>query len=477
MTYASDSMGRQEDSMQGLSYFIETFGCQMNERDSLRMGHQLSKAGCLQASTPSEADILILNTCSIRRKAEEKVYSLLGRLRSLKKKRPGLILAVGGCVAQQEGVRLLERMPHVDFVFGPHHVNEVQRLLEQCRKQKQRFVEISHARNTVKDLECSGVPDPGGLKAYVTVMEGCNNFCSYCVVPYVRGRERSRPPQSLHNEVCRLVDRGIKEITLLGQNVNAYRAPDQKGFGFPDLLAALSRVTGLRRLRFTTSHPKDLSRDLIQCFGENKILCEHIHLPLQSGSNRILSAMSRGYDIEHYLDRISALRERIPELAVTSDMIVGFPTEQEEDFLNTLDVMRGVRFDSLFSFKFSPRPGTRAARLEDGVLEEEKARRLKTLQELQRRIGLEINRNLEGQSLEVFVEGESRSGGQWSGRTRTNKVVNFEGPEGMLGTFVRVKIRNGFQNSLLGKQTSGTDASNASPADEHSSLTARKGTM
>jgi len=436
--------------MQGLSYYIETFGCQMNEQDSLRAGSCLAEAGCRQASSPHEADILIVNTCSIRRKAEEKAYSLLGRFRALKKKRPGVIVAVGGCVAQQEGAGLLERMPQVDFVFGPHHVSQIDRLVRRSRTDGERFAVVDHVTDSVEDLECPGISDRGGLKAYVTIMEGCNNSCSYCVVPFVRGRERSRPVRSLRDEAMRLTEEGVREVTLLGQNVNAYRAPDRQGFRFPDLLEVLSRTPGLRRLRFTTSHPKDLSDELIQCFGNLPPLCEHIHLPLQSGSDSVLAAMNRGYTCSEYLEKISALRAGVPDMAITSDMIVGFPGERVEDFRNTLEVTEYVGFDGLYSFRFSPRPGTRAAARRETVAESEKLRRLHALQDLQKRIGLEKNKGLEARKVEVFVEGRSRDGGQWMGRTRTNKIVNFTGPEGLMGHFVGVKILQGCRNSLRG---------------------------
>ncbi len=438
-------------SVQGLAYYIETFGCQMNEQDSLRMAAQLDKAGCTPAPSASEADILIVNTCSIRKKAEEKAYSLLGRFRSLKKKSPSVLLAVGGCVAQQEGAALLDRMPHVDLVFGPHHVNQIGRFTETCMEKKRRILAVSLAGNKVQDLECAGVPAPKGLKAFVTVMEGCTNFCSYCIVPYVRGAERSRPVQSVRREIENLVEQGVREVTLLGQNVNAYRAPDASGFGFPDLLKELNGIDRLKRLRFTTSHPKDLSKDLIQCFGELQTLCEHIHLPLQAGSDRVLAGMNRSYTVEDYLDKIQALRKRVPEIAITSDMIVGFPGEGERDFLSTIEVVKRIRFDGFFSFKFSPRPGTRAADMEDTVPATEKVDRLKALQELQKGISLDINRSMVGRRLEVFTEGESRNGGQWTGRTRTNKVVNFPGPGDLHGHFLEVTIQRGLQNSLLGR--------------------------
>jgi tRNA-2-methylthio-N6-dimethylallyladenosine synthase len=436
--------------MEGLSFYIETFGCQMNEQDSLRAGERLVAAGCRQVSSTKEADILIVNTCSIRRKAEEKAYSLLGRFRALKRKKPGLIVAVGGCVAQQEGASLLDRMPQVDLVFGPHHVSAIDQLVSRCRDGAERLSAVTQVTDSVQDLECPGIPDRAGLKAYMTIMEGCDHFCSYCVVPFVRGRERSRPYRSLREEARRLAENGVRELTLLGQNVNAYRAPDRKGFRFPDLLEALSCIPGLRRLRFTTSHPKDLSAELIGCFGRLPPVCEHIHLPLQSGSDAVLAAMNRGYTRADYLEKISALRERVPQMAVTSDMIVGFPGEREVDFDETLEVIRRVRFEALYSFVFSPRPQTRAAAMQETVQEVGKLHRLHALQDLQKRISLEKNRDLEGTTLEVFVEGKSRDGAQWMGRTRTNKIVNFSGPQGLMGQFVDVEIRRGCQNSLQG---------------------------
>ncbi len=436
--------------MKGFSYYIATFGCQMNEQDSLRIGDRLAGAGWRRACSAEAADLLIVNTCSIRRKAEEKAYSLLGRFRALKRAQPGVIVAVGGCVAQQEGVALLDRMRQVDFVFGPHHVSEIDRLLNRFRAEGKRFAAVEQVKDSVEDLECHGLPDPAGLKAYVTIMEGCNNFCAYCVVPFVRGGERSRPFRSLQEEARRLTEGGIKELTLLGQNVNAYCAPDRPNFRFPDLLEALSSLPGLRRLRFTTSHPKDLSKELIQCFGTLPCLCEHIHLPLQSGSDSVLGAMHRGYTRSVYTEKITALRSRVPDMAITSDVIVGFPGEREVDFEDTLEIIGRVRFDGLYSFRFSPRPSTRAALLEDTVPEGEKRRRLHRLQALQRRISLEKNRNMEGQVLEVFVEGMSKDGSQWMGRTRGNKIVNFRGPGGLAGRLVAVEILRGCQNSLGG---------------------------
>ena len=416
------------------------------------MGSRLEEAGHREVFSPEEADVLVVNTCSIRRKAEEKACSLLGRFRRFKDRRPEVVVVAAGCASQRLGAVLLERLPHVDLILGPHHVSEIATLAARCREKREKIVAISMQEGTAEDLECPGVAVPGGSKAYVTIMEGCNNFCSFCIVPHVRGRERSRPLSSLVAEAARLVgEKGVREIVLLGQNVNAYRAPDRPRTGFPELLERLSLVSGLRRLRFTTSHPKDLSDRLIRCFGEIGVLCEHVHVPLQAGSDRVLKAMNRGYTAETYLSRIVALRERAPEIAVSSDMIVGFPGEEPADFDRTLEMVRRVRFDSMYCFRFSSRPGTRAAEMADQVPWDEKARRLSLLQELQREISQEKNRGLEGRVLEVLVEGRSRDGGQWMGRTRTNKVVNFSAPDVELGELVLVLIRRGLPHSLLGE--------------------------
>ncbi|MEW6440742.1 MAG: tRNA (N6-isopentenyl adenosine(37)-C2)-methylthiotransferase MiaB [bacterium] len=433
------------------TFFIETLGCQMNEQDSLRMRHRLAQAGYRPASRPEEADVLIVNTCSIRQKAEDKAYSVLGRYRLIKKSRPGCLIAVAGCLAQQKGEALLERVPDLDLVFGPRRVIEVDRLLEECRQRPGTLVAPSRSAGGPDELDCPGVTDETGLKAYVTIMEGCDNGCSYCIVPRVRGRKRSRPHRSIREEALQLVSRGVREITVLGQNVTAYRCPEDEHFAFPELLNMLCRIDGLERLRFTTSHPKDTGPELIECFGRLAPLCEHVHLPLQSGSDRMLRAMRRGYTLEEYLETIRALRDRVPEIAVTSDIIVGFPGEEEKDFEDTLEAIRAIRFDNLFSFKFSPRPGTRASLLARPLPESEKARRLEILQDAQRAISLSKNRRLEQTEVEVLVEGRSRSGDQWTGRTRTNKIVNFAGPVGLFGSMRPVTIVHGGPNSLLGR--------------------------
>jgi tRNA-2-methylthio-N6-dimethylallyladenosine synthase len=311
----------------------------------------------------------------------------------------------------------------------------------------------------IEGMACNGILGPCGVKAYVTIMEGCNNSCSYCVVPYVRGRERSRSYSSISKEVENLIRKGVKEITLLGQNVNSYRSGNSEGFGFPELLRGLSRMEGLQRMRFMTSNPKDFSQALIECFVELAPVCEHIHLPMQSGSDRILTMMNRGYTIGEYTKKVEWLRARIPEISITSDIIVGFPGETEKDFGETLEALEEIRFDAVFSFRYSSRPGTQASMRHETLSEEDKARRLKELQALQRTITLSRNQTMVGRQVEVLVEGSSKDGVQLMGRTRTNKIVNFAGPGHLLGQFCEVTIVKGCKNSLTGlygnKESSG----------------------
>lgn len=431
-------------------YYIETMGCQMNEYDSDHLSRILEDSGYLHASDPEKADFVLLNTCSVRAKAEQKALSRLGRLASLKKKNPRLLLAVAGCVAQQRGVDLLERFPGLDLVLGPREIGNFRRILGKAEKGGMRVAAIDAQGKPVSFL--------GGfdyfqhrVKAYITIMEGCNNYCSYCIVPYVRGRETSRPPQELLNEARSLTLQGVKEITLLGQNVNSYV---HEKIRFPGLLQAMNEIKGLHRIRFTTSHPKDLSPELIQCFARLEKLCSHIHLPFQAGSNRVLRAMKRGYTREKYMDLIGALREARPGIAVTSDVMVGFPGETDEDFELTLELIRRVEFDNLFSFKYSDREGTPAARMEGKIPEPQKLRRLARLQELQRKITLSKNRELIGKSLEVLVEGTSKKGQELTGRTATNKVVNFINGKRYISKLINVNIKRASFNSLWGELTS-----------------------
>jgi len=431
-------------------YYIETMGCQMNEYDSDHLSRILEDAGYLRADDPEKADFVLLNTCSVRAKAEQKALSRLGRLASLKKKNPRLLLSVAGCVAQQRGVDLLERFPGLDLVLGPREIGNFRRILGKAEKGGTRIAAVDACGTPVSFL--------GGfeyfqhrVKAYITIMEGCNNFCSYCIVPYVRGRETSRPPQELLEEARSLSLQGVKEITLLGQNVNSYVHEKMR---FPGLLQAMNEIKGLHRIRFTTSHPKDLSPDLIQCFAYLEKLCYHIHLPFQAGSNRVLKAMKRGYTREKYMDLIGELRKARPGIAVTSDVMVGFPGETDEDFDLTLDLIRRIEFDNLFSFKYSDREGTPAAKMEGKISEPQKLGRLARLQELQRKITLKKNRELIGKNLEVLVEGTSKKGLGLTGRTATNKVVNFINDKRYINKLINVTIKRASFNSLWGELTS-----------------------
>lgn len=445
--------------------FIETFGCQMNERDSEIMGHMLAKVGYHPTGDIKRADIVVINTCSIRDKAEQKVYSLLGRLKSFKEKKNSLIIAVTGCVAQQEGRRLQSRMRHVDIVLGPQQIYLLPELIDQvdrqgtpqlavdlsCNFNIPRYTPPSPANSTNQDKQQGVGPD---YKKFVTIMQGCNNFCTYCVVPYTRGRETSRSPDDIVAEISYLAAQGVKEVTLLGQNVNSYGRVSDGSWGyipFPQLLRKVSAIDGIKRVRFTTSHPKDLSPELIECFASIDELCPHFHLPVQSGSNRILKKMNRKYTLEQYLDRVKALRLVRPDIALTTDIIVGFPGETDEDFQATLEMLEEVRFHGAFSFKYSDRPQTKAVGFDGKIDEPVKSERLMILQERQNVISLERNKEYEGSLQTVLVEGESKNGeGQWSGRTMSNIVVNFYGSDLVSGQELEVKITEGLLHSLRG---------------------------
>lgn len=437
-------------------YYIETYGCQMNEHDSEQMAAQLEEMGFVSTYEIASADVVLVNTCTIRQKPEHKVYSFLGRLRRLKRLNPQMIIGVGGCVAQQHGAALLDRVPHLDFVFGTHQVSKLGEFLETVRQKRIRFAQTHFQEGLLKkDLLPARVQCASAVaRAYVTIMEGCDNFCSFCVVPYVRGRERSRPSQEILQEVCHLAAAGVVETTLLGQNVNSYGCKNSD-ISFPQLLRRLGEVEGLTRLRFITSHPKDLSPDLIRAFAEIPALCEHIHLPVQSGSTRILERMNRGYTREEYLDKAQALRQIRPGIAITSDVIVGFSGESDHDFQETISLMHKVRFDGVYSFQYSSRPGTAAYRMADDVPPEEKAKRLNILQKLQDQYTLEGNRQMVGKVVEVLVEGTSRNSPlELTGRSRCNRVVNFPGKGELIGKLVWVRVEEGLKHSIRGTITS-----------------------
>jgi tRNA-2-methylthio-N6-dimethylallyladenosine synthase len=424
----------------------------MNVYDSERIAHLLAARDYHPVEDPGEADLVFLNTCSVREKPEQKVYSTLGRLRALKRKKSKLIIGIGGCMAQQEGETFLQRFPHVDFVVGTKELSRIGELLDD--------VEVYGRRGLAANL--SGRVDPyvrlpfflpaSKVVAFVSIMQGCDNFCSFCIVPYVRGREVSRPSREVVEEIRNLAGQGVKEVTLLGQNVNSYGQTSAGEVDFVGLLRAAQEISGVERLRFTTSHPKDLSPALIRAFGKFPKLCEHIHLPLQSGSARILQRMNRNYSPEMYFEKIHDLRHSCPGISITSDMIVGFPGEKEEDFRASMEMIARIGFDDLFSFKYSGRPGTRAALFEDKVPEEIGQRRLMELQALQRTITQKRNKAWEGKEAEVLVEGPSKAHLQESmGRTRTNHIVNFPGKNLAPGSMVRIKIQRVYAHSLRGE--------------------------
>ena len=433
---------------------IVTMGCQMNVYDSEQMLRLLAPLNYRPTSQQDKADLILLNTCSIREKAEHKVYSFLGRLVRMKRLRPDLILGVGGCVAQQEGYSLVERTPHIDIVFGTFALGRLPSLVRQVEDQKKQIVDVD-PRGASEPLCVKGpVFAAGRATAFVTIMQGCDHFCTYCVVPYVRGREVSRRPEEILEEIRLLVENGIREVTLIGQNVNAYGQKNGHGCDFPALLERVNDIEGLRRIRFTTSHPKDLSDRLIEAFRRLDKLAPHIHLPVQSGSDRVLRLMNRGYSRDYYLKKVAKLRNVRPDIAITSDIIVGFSGEERVDFEATVDLVRQVGFDSLFLFKYSDRPNVPAAKFSNKVPEALKGERFSTLLEVQGGVTLKKNKALVGTTQEVLVEGLSKkSPNQLTGRTPCNKIANFtDGTLGMarVGRILPVRIVEAFSHSLLG---------------------------
>jgi tRNA-2-methylthio-N6-dimethylallyladenosine synthase len=432
------------------SVFVETWGCQMNVLDGRRFVGLLSRDGFIEAEAPETADLILLNTCSVRDKAEQKVYARLGALARLKRRHPGLVLGVCGCVAQQEGEALLERLPFVDFVLGTGRIEALPSVVRRVRDEGDRPCEIGFDRDEVTYT-------PGAIartvphRASLTVIEGCNKNCTFCVVPITRGRERNRRLADVVEESRRLVADGAVEIELLGQTVNAYRDPET-GEGFAELVRAVGAAPGLRRLRFVTSHPKDFSDRLIEAMAETPAACPALHLPVQSGSDAVLRRMKRQYTRDEYVRLVGRLRAAIPGLALSTDLIVGFPGETEEQFEETLSLLSEIRFAQHFAFTYSPRPGTAAARWESDVSPAVASRRLARLFERQEEIQHGLNRELEGSVLEVLVEGPDKKGRRCSGRSPCNRVVNLESDAPIQpGTFVSARIETGLPNSLLGR--------------------------
>ncbi len=434
--------------------FIKTFGCQMNEYDSRKMAELLHVShGFETAATPEEADLLLLNTCSVREKAQEKLFSELGRWKALKEARRGVVIGVGGCVASQEGDRVFARAPYVDLVFGPQTLHRLPALYDTALAQRRPVVDVSFPEMEKFDR----LPEPRaeGPTAFVSIMEGCSKYCSFCVVPYTRGEEFSRPFDDVIAEIAALAAQGVREVTLLGQNVNAYRGLMHDG-QICDL-AALARyvaaVDGIERIRYTTSHPVEFTERLIQAHAEVPELVSHVHLPVQSGSDRILAQMKRGHTVLEYLSKIRRLREARPDVSISSDFIVGFPGETQADFEATMKLVDKVDFDHSFSFIYSPRPGTPAAALPDDVTPEEKKHRLAILQRRLEELAQEKSRRMVGSRQRVLVTGGSKKGAhELAARTANNRVVNFAGDAALVGRFVDVRITAALPNSLRGEQ-------------------------
>ena len=433
------------------TFYIHTFGYQMNVHDSEQMAQILIDAGYAKTGEAGKADLIIINTCSVREKAAQKAYSQLGRFNTLKQKDPGVIIGVAGCLAQEKGAGFFRKAPYLDLVIGTHNIHRLVEILEEIRGRRSQIVDTSFHRS-VPSLGIRTLPSPGSASAFVTIMQGCNNFCSYCIVPYVRGREESRQSEDIVDEIRFLAGNGVKEVVLLGQNVNSYGSELSGGVDFPALLEMINDINGIERIRFTTSHPKDLSEDLAACFADLDSLCEHIHLPVQSGSDYVLKKMKRGYTVEGYLGKIGMLREIRPDISITSDLIVGFPGERECDFQKTIDLMEEVRFDNTFSFRYSDRCGTASEGYDGKVAEGAKQERLRILQSVQERHTLEKSRCMEGRVEEVLVEGVSKNDdGDLTGRTRNNKIVNFASGTDRIGKTVRVKIVQAHMHSLRGE--------------------------
>ncbi|MDF1580534.1 MAG: tRNA (N6-isopentenyl adenosine(37)-C2)-methylthiotransferase MiaB [Desulfuromonadales bacterium] len=435
------------------TFFLETFGCQMNVVDSERICHLLAEIGYYRTEHVDNANLILLNTCSVRDKAERKVYGHLGSFKPLKSANPELIIGVGGCVAQQEGEQLLTNIPFLDLVFGTHNIHKLPAMVTAVEQDRVRCHETDFLdRETRLQLWPNRADISGGVTRFVTIMQGCDNFCSFCIVPHVRGREISRPSTEIIREIEGLAAQGVKEVTLIGQNVNSYGGKDETEISFAELLRKVALVEGIERLRFTTSHPKDLSDDLIATFSEIDTLCNHLHLPVQCGSSPILKRMNRGYTREDYLKKVAKLRQARPDIRLTSDIIVGFPGETKEDAAATLSLIEQVRYADLYLFQYSPRPGTAAAALVDDISKAVKQERFDRMLAMQRTISQEVWNADVGTTLPVLVEGHGRQkSGQLFGRTTWNRIVNFTGDDPLIGSVQPVRIIKSLKNSQLGE--------------------------
>src|SRR6266699_899412 len=432
----------------GKAFFLETFGCQMNDHDSEKVAGLLLSRGYAQVETPEAASLILYNTCSIREKAAQKVFSRLGEYRA--KQNDGKVIGVLGCVAQQEGEEIFKRAPWVSLVCGSASYRKLPEMLAQLEAGDHRVTGLDTDTDETFETEVTRRDNP--WRAYLTIIEGCDKACSYCVVPYTRGPERSRASDSILREVKQLAELGYSEVQLLGQTVNSYADPTLRKMCFSKLLLAVADVQGIRRVRFTTSHPSDFTPDIVQAIEQQPKICDHVHLPVQSGSTRVLHAMERTYSRKEYLEKIAMIREASKPITITTDIIVGFPGETESEFGETLSLLDEAQYDSMFSFKYSPRPNTPSLSMNDSISEEEKSRRLAALQDRQREIQAAKNARLVGNRFEVLVSGKSRRENQWSGYTTSHRMVNFasQGRE-LLGTYLQVRITGATPNSLAGE--------------------------
>lgn len=440
--------------------YVYTIGCQMNVYDSEQLVSILNSYGFKKTDDMDNADIVVCNTCSIRHKAEEKAFSFLGRFAKIKKRKPDLITVMAGCVAQQEGENAFLRIPHLDIVLGTQAFSRFGRHIEAVKAGCQRVVDIKEAPSIYEALPDTACFDENKVARFVTIMQGCENFCTYCVVPYVRGKERSREPEHIIEEITLLAKTGVKEVTLLGQNVNSYGQKEGR-ISFPELLARINEIEGICRIRFATSHPKDLSLDLMYAIRDLEKVCNHLHLPVQSGSDSILKKMNRGYTRQKYIQRIFDLKEHCPDIALSTDIIVGFPSETRDDFNDTMNLLHEIEFDSIFAFAYSDRSSAPAARFSDQIDEEEKSDRLRQLLKLQEQHTEKKNTALIGKTLAVLVEGKSlkkRDGfektgknmEQMEGRSESNKIVHFPSEHANMGDIVNIRIENAYAHSLWG---------------------------
>lgn len=436
----------------GGSYHVITYGCQMNVRDSETLAGLLESMGYRPAERPEDAEVVLVNTCTVREGADERAYGRLGELRRLKQRKPGLILGVAGCLVQKDREEVLRRAPHVDLVFGVHNLHRLPELLRQVREGCQQVYEVWDRRPKDEPLPSLPAARQGRVRAYVNIIHGCNKFCTFCIVPFVRGRERSVPPEQVVAEVRELADQAFVEVTLLGQNVDSYGHDLHPRTDLADLLHLVHQVEGIERIRFTTSHPRDMTEKLVRTVAELPKVCEHIHLPVQSGDDEVLRRMHRTYTVADYLRTVDLIRRYMPQASITTDLIVGFPGETEEQFENTLRLVERVGFDACNTACYSPRPGTKAASFPDQVDEATKQRRLWALNQLAERVAYARNQALVGTTQEVLVEEVGRHGGV-VGRTRTNKVVTLSGPEAWVGRVVAVRVTEAGSWVLRGQPT------------------------